>query len=89
MGVGAQDDFEYAQDFLGTTGIGPDSPVTMLWEGQGFAWQLNGVMANSTLQLFSHDLSEKSAQIWFNDDGREAVLDVAGQTPWAPSAVSS
>ena len=60
----------------------------MLWEGTGVAWQLNGVMANSTLQLFSHDLADKSSQIWFNDDGRDAVLDAAPQEPWAGASVS-
>ncbi len=59
MGVGAQDDFRKAQDFLGDTGVGgAESIITMLWEGSGNIWGLNNVRTNSAMQLFSHDLSQ-------------------------------
>jgi len=85
VGVGAQDDFAYAQRFLNDTGVGsPDSPVQMLWEGTGNIWSINQVRVNSAMQLFSHDLSSQSGLIFFNDDGRSVVLDAAVQVPWAP-----
>ena len=86
MGVGSQDDFGETQDFLGDTGVGgPSSELTMLWEGSGNIWGLNNVRINSAMQLFSHDLSQQSGIIFFNDDGRNVVLDAVIQTPWAPA----
>jgi hypothetical protein len=86
VGVGSQDDFGEIQDFLGDTGIGgPSSELTMLWEGSGTIWGLNNVRINSAMQLFSHDLSRQSGLIFFNDDGRNVVLDAVTQTPWAPA----
>lgn len=86
VGVGAQDDFEEAQDFLGDTGVGGSaSELTMLWEGSGNIWGLNNVRTNSAMQLFSHDLSQQSSIIFFNNDGRTVVLDAAVQEPWAPA----
>ena len=60
----------------------------MLWESSGVAWRMSNVRANSSLQLFSHDLTEKTQLIWFNDRGREAILDAAPQDPWAPAGSS-
>ena len=86
MGVGSQDDFEFAQRFLRDTGVGgADSDLTMLWEGSGNIWALNQVRTNSAMQLFSYDLSRKSGVIFFNNDGRGVVLDAAIQEPWAPA----
>lgn len=86
MGVGAQDDFEEAQDFLVDTGVGgPSSELTMLWEGSGNIWSLNNVRINSAMQLFSYDMSQRSDLIFFNDDGRGVVLDAVIQQPWAPA----
>ncbi len=86
MGVGAQDDFSEAQDFLGDTGVGgAESTITMLWEGSGNIWGLNNVRTNSAMQLFSHDLSQQSGIIFFNKDGRSVMLDASVQEPWAPA----
>lgn len=79
--MGAQDDFEFAQEFLDHTGM---ADTTMLWEGSGNIWQLNGVRVNSAMQLYSYDLSRKSDLIFFNDDGRRVALDASIQEPWAP-----
>lgn len=87
--MGSQDDFAFAQDFLDHTGIGADSEITMLWEPTGAAWALNAIRVNSAMQLFTHDLTEKSNVIFFNDDGRRVVLDAAPQEPWASANVSS
>ena len=55
----------------------------MLWEQSGVAWRINNVRTNSSMQLFTHDLTEKTQLIFFNKRGREAVLDAAPQEPWA------
>jgi hypothetical protein len=85
VGVGAQDDFDMSQDFLGDTGVGGSEVLTMLWEGSGNIWNMNSVRTNSAMQLFSHDLSQQSGIIFFNNDGRSIVLDAAIQEPWAPA----
>jgi len=86
VGVGSQDSFSESQDFLKDTGIGgPGSELTMLWEGSGNIWNLNSVRINSAMQLFSYDLSQASAVIFFNEDGRQVVLDAVVQEPWAPA----
>ena len=85
VGVGAQDDFEESQDFLGDTGVRGSEVLTMLWEGSGNIWNMNSVRTNSAMQLFSHDLSQQSGIIFFNNDGRSIVLDAAIQEPWAPA----
>lgn len=86
IGVGSDDDFDYAQRFLSSTKVGAeDSPMTMLWEGSGNLWSLNNVSRNSAIQLFSYDLSKRSSQLWFNDRGRSVILDAVIQEPWAPA----
>ena len=86
MGVGSQDDFARAQDFLSDTGVGgAGSELTMLWEGTGNIWALNSVRTNSAMQLYSYDLSRASGIIFFNNDGRGVVLDAVIQEPWAPA----
>ena len=84
--MGAQDDFEYGQDFLATTGM---KTTTMLWERTGVIWSINNVRVNSAMQLYSHDLSQQSGLIFFNNDGRQIVLDAATQPPWAPASGGS
>lgn len=80
--MGAQDNFEEAQDFLGDTGL---TDITMLWDPNGHVWDLNQVRVNSAMQLYSYDLTQKSGLIFFNDDGRRVVLDAIIQEPWAPA----
>lgn len=86
--MGSQDDFKQAQDFLGNTGISPGGAavdgVDMLWERSGNIWNLNGIRSNSSMQLFSFDLTRESQVIFFNDAGRSTVLDAIVQEPWAP-----
>ena len=61
----------------------------MLWERTGNIWSINGVRVNSAMQLYSHDLEQRSDLIFFNDTGRRVVLDAAPQTPWAPAGGGS
>ncbi len=60
----------------------------MLWEPSGNIWRINGIMANSSIQMFSHDLGSGSGILFFNDKDRQLILDAAPQTPWAPEAVA-
>lgn len=86
MGVGAQNNFAQAQDFLQSTGVGgSDSELTMLWEQSGNIWNMNNVRVNSAMQLLSFDATQQSSLIFFNDDGRDVVLGAMTQEPWAPS----
>ena len=82
IGVGAQDDFEQAQRFLTRTGM---RDTTMLWEQSGNFWRLENVGHNSAMQLYSFDLTKKSGVIFFNAQGREAVLEAAIEAPWKPA----
>lgn len=86
IGVGAQDDFEGVQKFLDSTGM---EDTAMLWERQGNFWQLQNVSHNSAMQLYSYDLTRESGVIFFNDQGREVVLDATTQSPWAPADSAS
>jgi len=59
--------------------------IPMLWEATGNIWTLNQVSVNSAMQFYSYDLSQKSGIIFFNQDGRDIVLEEAGKEPWAPA----
>jgi len=56
----------------------------MLWEQSGNLWSINQVFTNSSMQLFSFDLSTESQKIFFNEGGKTSVLDTVVQEPWAP-----
>ena len=86
IGVGAQDDFEGVQSFLDKTGM-KDTP--MLWEQTGNIWRIQNANHNSAMQLFSFDLSQASGIIFFNERGRQVVLDASTQYPWAAGTQSS
>ena len=81
VGVGSQERFADAEDFLADTGL---TDLPLLWEGTGALWRLNEVGRNSALQLASFDLAQVSGQFSFNDSGRRTALDAAVQTPWGP-----
>ena len=63
----------------------PGGDIDVLWESSCTAWGFNNVRVNSAMQLFTHDLEQKSNPIFFNDDGRTAVLSTAPNEPWAAS----
>ena len=81
IGVGSQDDFGQAVDFVVDTGL--DS-TAMLWEDTGALWRIHEIHNNSSLQLFSHDLDRASQVFFFTDQGRRTILDAAPMAPWAP-----
>ena len=63
--------------------------MTLLWEGSCAAWNINAIRTNSAMQLFTHDLTQKSNPIFFNDAGRDLVLEASPTEPWAgPSSDS-
>ncbi|MYJ82055.1 MAG: hypothetical protein F4046_09615 [Acidimicrobiaceae bacterium] len=47
MGIGAQDDFAYAERFVSQTG----TTFTMLWSGSNESWRHFGVGRNSSVRL--------------------------------------
>lgn len=73
IGVGAQDDFAYAQDFIASTGT--DSP-TMLWDPSFTTWMDFGVSVNSQMMIASADLTQATDLFYgFTDERRQAILD--------------
>lgn len=81
VGVGSQERFADAEDFLGDTKL---TTLPLLWEGTGALWRLNEVGRNSAVQLATFDLDQLSREFSFNDAGRTTALDAAVQTPWGP-----
>jgi hypothetical protein len=73
IGMGAQDDFGQARDFLDRTGV---ATPTMLWDPSFATWQAFGVQANSQMMVVSPDLAQGSSLLYgFNDDQQDAILD--------------
>jgi len=54
IGVGAQDDFEFALEFIDSTGV--ETPA-MLWDPSFATWSAFGVRINSQMLLMSPDLT--------------------------------
>lgn len=74
IGLGSQDDFAYARDFLEDTGV---ATPTMLWDPSRSTWQAFGVRANSQMIVMSPDLESGSNLIYgFDGDQQRAVLDL-------------
>lgn len=70
--MGAQDDFDYALDFLATTQV---STPTMLWDPSFRSWQEFGIRINSQMMLVSPDLTETTGLFYgFNEAERADVL---------------
>lgn len=77
IGLGAQDDFEYARDFQADTGV--ETP-TMLWDPSRDTWRAFGVRLNSQMVIMSADLSEGTELLYGFDDGQQqAILDFVDQ----------
>ena len=73
VGVGAQDDFDYALDFLADTGV---QTPTMLWDPSFETWRSFGVRINSQMMLLSPDLSAATELLYgFDEDQRAAILE--------------
>lgn len=73
MGVGAQDDFEYALDFLQDTGV--ETP-DMVWDPSFTTWSTFGVRINSQMMLMSPDLTTGTDLFYgFGADEQAQVLE--------------
>ncbi len=73
IGVGAQDDFDYAVEFLSSTGV--ETP-DMLWDPSFATWSAFGVRINSQMLLMSPDLSSGTELFFGFDEARQReVLD--------------
>jgi len=74
IGLGAQDDFAYAQDFIDSGRL--ETPA-MLWDASFATWQAFGVQANSQMMVISPDLEQRSSLIYGFDEGQqEAILEL-------------
>ena len=73
IGVGAQDDFDLALDFLDRTGV--ETP-TMLWDPSFATWEAFGVQANSQMMVVSPDLETGSSLIYgFGENQRTSIIE--------------
>lgn len=73
IGVGAQDDFEYAVEFLSSTGV--ETP-DMLWDPSFDTWSAFGVRINSQMLLMSPDLTSGTELFFgFDEVRQQEVLD--------------
>lgn len=59
----------------------------MLFESSGRLWRSSGIMTNSSLMLFSHDLGQASNVLFINAD-KELIMDASTQEPWASASVA-
>ncbi|MEM7095765.1 MAG: hypothetical protein AAF567_22375 [Actinomycetota bacterium] len=80
VGVGSQESFEDALDFLDETGL---TTLPLLWERSGALWRLNEISRNSAVQLITPGLDHLSQEFTFNDGGRITILDASVQPPWS------
>lgn len=71
IGLGTQDDFALALDFLDRTGV---STPTMLWDPGFSIWQSFGVQANSQMMVVSADLERGTGLTYGFDEGRRAAI---------------
>ncbi|MEO0492336.1 MAG: hypothetical protein AAF081_02855 [Actinomycetota bacterium] len=76
IGLGTQDDFAYAQEFVETGGLTDGENLTFLWDPSFATWQGYGVRANSSMAILSADLSTTSSVFFgFGDAEQQQVLD--------------
>ena len=72
IGLGAQDDFAYARNFLEDTDV---ATPAMLWDPSFDTWSSFGVRANSQMIVMSSDLEQGSNLIYgFDESQRDAIL---------------
>ncbi|MEQ8840101.1 MAG: hypothetical protein RIB98_03900 [Acidimicrobiales bacterium] len=73
IGVGAQDDFDHAEEFVATTGV--ETP-DMVWDPSFDTWSTFGVRINSQMLLAPADLTSFGELFFgFGDDDRQRILD--------------
>jgi hypothetical protein len=73
VGVGAQDDFEFAVDFVDSTGV--ETP-DMIWDPSFETWSRFGVRINSQMMLMNADLTSGTELFYgFGESDRQRILD--------------
>lgn len=73
IGMGAQDDFLLALDFIESTGT---VTPTMLWDPSFTTWRGFGVQINSQMMVASADLSLRTELFYgFGAEQRQAIID--------------
>ena len=79
IGLGTQDDFAYAQEFV-ETGQLTDPDLTFLWDPSFDTWQAFGIRANSTMAILSADLQTASTTFFgFGPEQQMQILDSLDQ----------
>jgi hypothetical protein len=77
IGLGAQNNFADAQNFLGDIGV---ESLTMLWDPTFTTWQSFGTRINSEMVLMSSDLNAGTALFYgFGENERQQILDALPQ----------
>ena len=72
--MGTQDDFAFAQEFVGTGNLA-DSDVTFLWEPGFGTWQAFGVRVNSSMAVMSADRTLASEVFFgFGEEQQQQIL---------------
>ena len=75
IGLGTQDDFAYAQEFV-DSGELTDDELTFLWDPNFTTWQAFGVRANSSMALLRADLASASQPFFgFGPEEQQMILD--------------
>jgi hypothetical protein len=74
IGLGTQDDFDFALDFIADTGV---TTPTMLWDPSFDTWRALGVTINSQMMMVSPDLEQRT-EVWFGfgGDQQQQILDL-------------
>jgi hypothetical protein len=73
IGMGAQDDFLLAQDFIESTGA---VTPTMLWDAGLDTWRAFDVRFNSQMMVASADLSQRTELFFgFGDEQQQSIID--------------
>lgn len=80
IGLGTQDDFAYAQEFVDTGGLTGGDNLTFLWDPSFATWQGFGVSSNSSMVLLSADLEGASNLFFgFSEAEQREILDALDQ----------
>jgi len=75
IGLGTQDHFAYAQEFV-ETGKLVDPSITFLWDPSFATWRAFGVRTNSSMALLSSDLGSVSNVFFgFGSEEQQQILD--------------
>lgn len=76
IGLGTQDDFAFAQEFVDTGGLA-DSGARFLWEPGFGTWQAFDVRRNSSMTVLSADLTQTTPVFFgFTEAEQQQVLDI-------------